>query len=107
MGPFFLLPPHPPSSSSSSTPTAYDDPIQDQRNIQCAQGAYFKQDDKEESAERKACQFKRSWLRKCSGIEDPSFGYSEGKPCVLLKMNRVRVEEMQRWITLVKVAWES
>ncbi|XP_036378904.1 protein ATP1B4 [Megalops cyprinoides] len=67
----------------------YDDSIQEQQNIQCAQDAYFMQDDKEESAERKACQFKRSWLRDCSGLDDPDFGYSQGKPCVLLKMNRI------------------
>ncbi|KAJ8348763.1 hypothetical protein SKAU_G00273520 [Synaphobranchus kaupii] len=66
-----------------------EDPIQEQQNIQCAQDAYFMQDDKEESAERKACQFKRSWLRKCSGLQDPSFGYSEGRPCVLLKMTGI------------------
>lgn len=48
------------------------------------------QDNLEESAERKACRFKRSWLGECSGIEDKTFGYSNGKPCILLKMNRVR-----------------
>lgn len=48
------------------------------------------QDDLEESAERKACQFKRSWLGDCSGLQDPHYGYSQGRPCVLLRMNRVR-----------------
>uniref|UniRef100_A0A672GIC4 Sodium/potassium-transporting ATPase subunit beta-3 n=1 Tax=Salarias fasciatus TaxID=181472 RepID=A0A672GIC4_SALFA len=38
---------------------------------------------------KKACQFKRSLLRYCSGLSDTSFGYSDGKPCVLIKMNRV------------------
>lgn len=50
------------------------------------------QDDLEESAERKACQFKRSWLGDCSGLQDPHYGYSQGRPCVLLRMNRVRLE---------------
>ncbi|XP_061106448.1 protein ATP1B4-like [Conger conger] len=67
----------------------YDDSIQEQRNINCTQSVYFKQDDKEESAERKACQFKRSSLGKCSGDPDRSFGYALGKPCVLLNMNRI------------------
>ncbi|KAG7265952.1 hypothetical protein CRUP_025866 [Coryphaenoides rupestris] len=42
----------------------------------------------EESKERKACAFKRSWLGECSGLQDPHYGYSQGKPCVFLRMNR-------------------
>ncbi|XP_072520163.1 protein ATP1B4 isoform X1 [Salminus brasiliensis] len=67
----------------------YDDAVQERRNIACKQDAYFMQDDLEESAERKACQFKRSWLGPCSGVQDRDFGYSGGKPCILLKMNRI------------------
>ncbi|KAJ8014793.1 hypothetical protein DPEC_G00019440 [Dallia pectoralis] len=67
----------------------YNDNIQEQRNIQCQQDVYFHQDNLEESAERKACQFKRSWLGECSGIHDANYGFSQGKPCILLRMNRI------------------
>ncbi|XP_065128028.2 protein ATP1B4 [Paramisgurnus dabryanus] len=67
----------------------YDDALQERRNIQCKENSYFMQDDLEESAERKACQFKRSMLEDCSGVKDRDFGYSKGNPCILLKMNRI------------------
>lgn len=39
-----------------------------------------------------ACQFPDSLLEACSGTDDPDFGYSQGQPCVLVKMNRVCVD---------------
>uniref|UniRef100_A0A8D0A692 Protein ATP1B4 n=1 Tax=Sander lucioperca TaxID=283035 RepID=A0A8D0A692_SANLU len=68
---------------------SYNDGAQEKKNIRCAQDRYFMQDDLEESTERKACQFKRSWLGDCSGLQDPHYGYSQGRPCVLLRMNRI------------------
>uniref|UniRef100_A0A8B9PVK8 Sodium/potassium-transporting ATPase subunit beta n=1 Tax=Apteryx owenii TaxID=8824 RepID=A0A8B9PVK8_APTOW len=67
---------------------AYDDKVQEEKNIKCMAGRYFIQGG-HESEEKKACQFKRSLLQNCSGIGDPTFGYSKGQPCVLLKMNRI------------------
>uniref|UniRef100_A0A3Q2HQ95 Sodium/potassium-transporting ATPase subunit beta n=1 Tax=Equus caballus TaxID=9796 RepID=A0A3Q2HQ95_HORSE len=42
-----------------------------------------------ERGERKVCRFKLEWLGNCSGINDETYGYKEGKPCVIIKLNRV------------------
>lgn len=42
-----------------------------------------------ERGERKVCRFKLEWLGNCSGINDETYGYRDGKPCVLIKLNRV------------------
>ncbi|XP_075040482.1 protein ATP1B4 [Mixophyes fleayi] len=67
---------------------AYDDDTQIANNVACTPGQYFLQEG-EEHEERKACRFRRSELQNCSGIMDPTFGFSQGKPCFLLKMNRI------------------
>ncbi|KAM8759142.1 sodium/potassium-transporting ATPase subunit beta-3 isoform 2-T2 [Rhynchonycteris naso] len=36
-----------------------------------------------------ACQFPIALLEACSGVNDPDFGYSSGRPCILVKMNRI------------------
>lgn len=64
----------------------YNDTTQGAKNVLCTPGLYKEQDDE---PEKKACQFNRTMLGQCSGIEDSTFGYSNGTPCVIVKMNRI------------------
>lgn len=65
----------------------YNDSVQESNEL-CLVGEYTRQ---ERQPVKKVCQFKRSVLQQCSGLRDSSFGYADGKPCVFIRMNRVRM----------------
>lgn len=65
--------------------TPYNDDVQESNEL-CLVGQYYEQEYEEP---KKVCQFKRSLLRQCSGLADSTFGYADGNPCILIKMNRV------------------
>ncbi|OBS57988.1 hypothetical protein A6R68_10889 [Neotoma lepida] len=59
--------------------------VEEQRNLtNCPDGVPFKQS----GPDYQACQFPVSLLQDCSGVNDADFGYSKGRPCILVKMNR-------------------
>ncbi|XP_014643692.1 PREDICTED: sodium/potassium-transporting ATPase subunit beta-3 [Ceratotherium simum simum] len=63
---------------------SYD--LEEQKNLTvCPDGAIFEQ----KGPTYAACQFPLVSLKACSGVDDPTFGYSTGNPCVLVKMNRI------------------
>lgn len=69
---------------------AYNDSKQAATNEHCPPGKYHEQlDNGVKNYPKTACQFNRTELQKCSGLEDPTYGYRDGHPCVIVKMNRV------------------
>uniref|UniRef100_F7E9J9 Sodium/potassium-transporting ATPase subunit beta n=1 Tax=Monodelphis domestica TaxID=13616 RepID=F7E9J9_MONDO len=69
--------------------TAYS-PAAQEENINCSSGQYFNQIEFHAPNHTKfSCKFTAEMLQNCSGLTDPNFGFGEGKPCFIIKMNRV------------------
>ncbi|KAK7129450.1 hypothetical protein R3I94_017608 [Phoxinus phoxinus] len=69
----------------------YNNSQQAMNNDDCPQDKYFIQEDSGEvrNNPKRSCQFNRTILEDCSGLTDRTYGYQDGKPCVLIKLNRV------------------
>uniref|UniRef100_A0A670ZBR8 Sodium/potassium-transporting ATPase subunit beta n=1 Tax=Pseudonaja textilis TaxID=8673 RepID=A0A670ZBR8_PSETE len=74
---------------------AYNDSRQVAMNEFCQPGRYNEQPDNGVlNYPKRACQFNRTMLRDCSGLNDSTYGYQEGQPCVLVKMNREDIQKL-------------
>lgn len=70
-------------------PTGYT-PASQRGSINCSSEKYFFQETFGAPNHTKfSCKFTADMLQNCSGLVDPSFGFGEGKPCFIIKMNRV------------------
>ncbi|XP_038158740.1 sodium/potassium-transporting ATPase subunit beta-2-like isoform X3 [Cyprinodon tularosa] len=71
--------------------SSYNDSHQVQLNADCPPDQYFIQEDSGEvrNNPKRSCQFNRTMLGDCSGLEDRFYGYSKAQPCILIKLNRV------------------
>ncbi|KAL4631431.1 sodium/potassium-transporting ATPase subunit beta-2-like [Arapaima gigas] len=69
----------------------YNNSQQVMNNDVCPPDQYFVQEDsgKVRNNPKRSCQFNRTMLEDCSGLTDRYYGYRDGKPCILLKLNRV------------------
>lgn len=69
----------------------YNNSVQAQKNHECTPNQYFVQEDSGDvkNNPKRSCQFNRTVLEDCSGIHDRYYGYQDGKPCVIIKLNRV------------------
>ncbi|XP_044523037.1 potassium-transporting ATPase subunit beta [Gracilinanus agilis] len=69
--------------------TAYS-PAAQEENINCSSEQYFNQIEFHAPNHTKfSCKFTAEMLQNCSGVTDPNFGFGEGKPCFIIKMNRI------------------
>nr|XP_040037463.1 sodium/potassium-transporting ATPase subunit beta-2b isoform X1 [Gasterosteus aculeatus aculeatus] len=71
--------------------TPYNNSLQTEKNKECTPDEYFLQEDTGDvkNNPKRSCQFNRTILEACSGINDRYYGYQIGQPCIIIKLNRV------------------
>uniref|UniRef100_A0A8C6FXY9 Sodium/potassium-transporting ATPase subunit beta n=1 Tax=Moschus moschiferus TaxID=68415 RepID=A0A8C6FXY9_MOSMO len=66
--------------------------LEEEKNLtDCTNENFFEQ----KGPEYTACQFPLALLEAYGGVDDPTFGYQSGNPCILVKMSRISVLKPQ------------
>ncbi|XP_078514203.1 potassium-transporting ATPase subunit beta [Lissotriton helveticus] len=69
---------------------AYNSTVQAAQNVNCSSHTKIKALlSTPGSKTMRACQFTTEMLGECSGEEDENYGFHDGKPCFVIKMNRI------------------
>uniref|UniRef100_UPI00398F4687 potassium-transporting ATPase subunit beta-like n=1 Tax=Pristiophorus japonicus TaxID=55135 RepID=UPI00398F4687 len=68
--------------------SAYNESVQAEINKNCTRGNYTMQTGYGPNS-KYSCRFNREMLKNCSGLQDPTFGYKTGQPCILIRLNRI------------------
>uniref|UniRef100_A0A3Q3AV87 Sodium/potassium-transporting ATPase subunit beta n=1 Tax=Kryptolebias marmoratus TaxID=37003 RepID=A0A3Q3AV87_KRYMA len=80
-------------TSMDSLLQLYNESIQtnDQKFEDCGETpkTYMDRGELETEGQKHACRFNRMWLQNCSGLSDRTYGFKEGKPCLIVKLNRI------------------
>ncbi|CAI5771968.1 potassium-transporting ATPase subunit beta [Podarcis lilfordi] len=69
--------------------SAYNETAQHANRNCTMEGYYFQKSFDAPHHTKHSCKFTQDMLQNCSGLADSTFGFPEGSPCLIIKMNRI------------------